>query len=322
MTQFDRLKTAPPQLAPIALFVHRRPEHTRRALSSLRDCPEARDSDLVVFADAARKPEHEAGVRAVRGMLGNIEGFRSVEIVARDQNLGLARSIADGVTRLCRDHGRVIVVEDDLVVAPQFLAFLNRGLDDYADAENVFQVSGYMYPGDYAGAADALFLPMVSCWGWATWARAWQHYDSTLKGFERIAADPVVKDRFNLHGAYDYFARAEQQRQGAIDSWGICWHLSAFLRDGLTLYPRRTLVRNDGFDASGTHGAGNDGLHSALWQPDVGIPDLQLPVCITADKDGMAKVEMLLRAQVPTRVASMIASLSRSLKSRSLFGRT
>ena len=137
------------QFAPVALFVHRRPEHTRRALDSLRACHEARDSDLIVFADAAKTPEHTDGVRAVRELVAGITGFRSVEIVAREQNRGLAGSISDGVTRLCRDHGRVIVVEDDLVVAPQFLGFLNRGLNVYANTPNVYQISGYMFPGDF-----------------------------------------------------------------------------------------------------------------------------------------------------------------------------
>ncbi len=301
-------------LAPIALFVHRRPEHTLRALDSLRTCPEARDSDLVVFADAAKTPEHEAGVRAVRDMLQDIEGFRSVEIVAQQQNLGLARSIASGVTRICRDRGRVIVVEDDLVVAPQFLGFLNRGLDVYADAPHVYQISAYMFPGDYGDADDAQFLPLTSTWGWATWARAWDCFDPSLAGYGRIAGDASLKRRFNLNGAYDYFHMASQQRRGDIDSWGICWHLSVFLRDGLTLYPRRTLVRNDGFDGSGTHGAGNEGLHSVFWQLDMAMADVRLPENVAQDTDAMAKVETLLWAQQPGLASRINIKLRRTVK--------
>ncbi len=301
-------------LAPIALFVHRRPEHTRRTLDSLRACPEARDSDLVVFADAAKMPEHGDGVRAVREMLHGIEGFRSVEIVAQEQNLGLARSIAGGVTRLCRDHGRVIVVEDDLVVAPQFLGFLNRGLDVYTDATQVYQISGYMFPGDYGRAADAQFLPLTSTWGWATWARAWDCFDPSMPGYQRIADEAALMHRFNLNGAYDYFQMATQQRRGEIDSWGICWHLSVFRRDGLTLYPRQTLVRNDGFDGSGTHGAGNEGLHSLFWRPDKAMSEVRLPARVAEDTDAMAKVEALLRAQQPGFASRMNVKLRRTVK--------
>ena len=82
----------------------------------------------------------------------------------------------------------MIAVEDDLVVAPGFLEFLNRGLDRYADAEQVFQISGYMYPGRY-GEHEAFFLPMISCWGWATWKRAWAHYDGKMSGFAQLTAD-------------------------------------------------------------------------------------------------------------------------------------
>lgn len=306
--------TASTSLAPIALFVQRRPQHTRKALDSLRADPLARESDLVVFADAAKKPEHEAGVREVREIIARIDGFRSVEVVARDRNLGLAASISDGVGRLTRERGRVIVVEDDLVVSPHFLSFLNRGLDVYACTERVYQVSGYMYPGSYGGATDAVFLPMISCWGWGTWRRAWEYYDPTLAGFERIGADPSLKARLNLNGAYDYFTMAKQQRDGNIDSWGICWHMSVFQRDGLALYPRQTFVRNDGFDASGTHGAGNEGLHSALWDPPCSIETLRLPSRIEEDRGALSRLEALLRAQRPGLMDRVVGKLRGWLK--------
>ena len=93
---------------------------------------------------------------------------------------------------------------------PGFLEFLNRGLDRYADAEQVFQISGYMYPGRY-GEHEAFFLPMISCWGWATWKRAWAHYDGKMSGFGQLTADESLRRRFNLNGAYDYFSMASQQ---------------------------------------------------------------------------------------------------------------
>jgi len=203
------------------------------------------------------------------------------------------------VTRLCAAHGRAIVVEDDLLVAPSFLGFLNRGLECYADEPRVYQISGYMYPGEYGGSSDALFLPMISCWGWATWKRAWDNYDPTLAGFERLQSDAELRRRLNLNGAYDYFGMAMQQRRRMIDSWGICWHVSVFMRGGLVLYPRRSLVQNLGVDASGTHGAG----HSALQPPlgDVGIEPntLRLPAAVEVDEAALGKVERLLRSMRP-----------------------
>ena len=288
------------QPAPIALFVYARPAHTRRTLQALASNTMAHASPLYVFSDAAKSPDQSQAVAEVRALIREIEGFKSVKIIERERNWGLAASIIDGVTQLCEEYGRCIVVEDDLIVAPNFLDFLNLGLERYADEPRVYQVSGYMYPGTYSQAFDALFLPMISCWGWATWARAWQHFDAGLGGFEALKSDKARRRKFNLDGAYDYYGMAEQQYRGAIDSWGICWHLSVFLRNGLVLYPVRTLVENEGVDNSGTHGAGHAGLQSGIKQGAVlNVATARLPKDVVCEAENYDEVKRVLRAMQP-----------------------
>jgi len=296
-------------LAPIALFVHSRLEHTRRTVEALRADPLAAASDLVVFADAAKTSDQAAAVTAVCDYVRHIGGFASVTVVERERNLGLAGSITDGVGRMCDAHGRVIAVEDDLIVAPGFLAFLNEGLNRYADDEKVFQVSGYMYPGQYGGD-NAFFLPMISCWGWATWKRAWAFYDPKMSGFAQLAASKELRRRFDLDGAYDYFAMASQQQRGLLDSWGIRWHLSVFLRDGLVLYPPVSLVRNAGVDGSGTHGAGHSRLQEELKPGGGGPISFRLPDRIATDDANAKRVEMLLRSMRPGLVRRLTTWLA------------
>jgi Glycosyl transferase family 2 len=235
-----------PDLAPIVLFVYNRPEHTRRTLTALAANPMAVDSDLIIYADGSKKPEHQDSVQAVRDLVRNTSGFKSLKIVERETNFGLAESIVSGVSEVCAADGRVIVVEDDLVVAPDFLSFLNAGLTRYRDEERVFQISGYSYPAHDQSTPPSFFLPMVSCWGWATWSRAWAKFDPTMSALTRLDNNPVARRQFNVDDTYDYYGMACQQRQGRIDSWGIRWHLSLFAADGLVLYPRDSLVYNAG----------------------------------------------------------------------------
>src|SRR4051812_16257462 len=115
--------------APIALFAYNRPEHTRRTLQALRSNDLAAQSELYIFSDAARTPAAAEPVGQVRALAAGVEGFKTVRVIARDENWGLARSIIDGVTRLCAEHGRAIVVEDDLVTSPYFLRFMNDALN-------------------------------------------------------------------------------------------------------------------------------------------------------------------------------------------------
>src|SRR5450631_726432 len=222
--------------APITLFVYNRPTHTRQTVEALQKNALSTDSDLIIFSDAPKTESQAEAVREVRQYIHQIEWFKSVTIVERETNFGLARSIIDGVTKVVNEHGRIIVLEDDLVVTPHFLDFMNCALDKYENEQQVIQVSGYMFPVKVEIEEDALFLPLTTSWGWATWKRAWQLFDPDAKGYAQVKADLALRKRFNLDGAYDYFSMLEAQLAGRVDSWAIRWYLSTFLLQGLTLY--------------------------------------------------------------------------------------
>ena len=297
--------------APIALFVYNRPDHCRQTLDHLLENPLAGNSDLFVFSDGPRGEHDLRAVDEVRELVRHIAGFRSVNVIERERNLGLANSITDGVGRLCAEHGSVIVLEDDLLVAPDFLDLMNSSLERYADSERVMQISGYMYPGNYGSDTDTLFLPMVSCWGWGTWNRAWAKYDPEMSGYERLMSDSSLKARFNLHGAYDYLKMLEQQRRGEIDSWGIRWHLSVFMLEGLVLYPAESRVINIGIDGSGTHGAGTAELQKSKFEGGTDRVNLRYPDRIVMDEDAMRNLRDSLRAARPGLVKRAMRKLFR-----------
>jgi len=246
--------------APIALFVYNRPRHTRQTVEALLKNEIAGESDLFIFSDYPKNSENANDVREVREYVKTISGFRSVSVVERDKNWGLANSIIDGVTSVVNDRERIIVLEDDLVVSPYFLDFMNRALKKYESEQQVIQVSGYMFPVKLKIKEDALFLPLTTSWGWATWKRAWQLFDPDANGYPQVNEDLEMRKRFNLDGTYDYFSMLEAQLAGKVDSWAIRWYLTTFLIGGLTLYPRQSLILNTGFDGSGTHEAASGAL--------------------------------------------------------------
>jgi GT2 family glycosyltransferase len=298
-----------PDLAPIILFVYNRPGHTRRTLAALAANPLAAGSDLIIYADGPKKPEHQASVQAVRGLVRSTSGFKSVEIVERETNFGLANSIISGVSEVCAARGRVIVVEDDLIVSADFLAFLNAGLDRYQSESDVLQISGYGYPAHDRSTAQSFFLPTVSCWGWATWSRAWAKFDPEMRALSNLDDDPIMRRQFNMDDSYDYYGMACQQRQGKIDSWGIRWQLSLFACGGLVLYPRDSRVYNSGVDASGTHGAGQAAFQRKLESDTSATSTVTWPTAIATDELAMGQVKQLLRANRPGVLRRIIGRL-------------
>lgn len=239
-------------LTPIALFTFKRPDHTRRTLESLSQNPEFLNSPLFCYCDGARHDGEAPQVEATRKLLRDWP-HPNKTLVERDRNLGLAKSVIEGVTQLCSEYGRVIVVEDDLVVSPVFLNYLNTALDRYADEPKVMQISGYMFPIEVLSQTGARLLPITSTWGWATWNRAWKYFGVAEKEISELLSRQSRRRAFDLDGAYPYTRRLRQQINGKSDSWGIQWYLTVFNAGGLVLYPPATLVQNIGHDGSGTH---------------------------------------------------------------------
>ena len=242
--------------APIAVFAYNRPDHLQRTLQSLVACDGADAAPITVFIDGPKNPAGSEATEQVRQVASTILGG-GADIRVADTNKGLSKSIVGGVGELVDRHGSVIVVEDDLALAPSFLTYMNAALERYKSDENVYQISGHMFDvPEFADRKEALFLPFTTTWGWATWSRAWKAYDGEAAGWERLRQDSALRRRFDLDGAYPYTWLMERQQRGQSDSWGIRWYWSVFQRDGMCLFPPVSLVNNTGQDGSGTHGGG------------------------------------------------------------------
>lgn len=239
-------------LAPIALFVYNRPEHLRVTVEALQKNALAQASDLIVYSDASKTESQAEAVREVRNYIKRLSGFRSVTVVERDRNFGLANSIIDGVTATVNKYGRIIVLEDDMVTSPYFLNYMNEALEKFADDDRVVSIHGYVYPVAQP-LPEAFFLSGADCWGWATWQRGWACFNSDGKFLLNELERRNLIRIFDFNGAYPFSKMLEAQIKGANDSWAVRWYASAFLAGKLTLYPGRSLVHNIGNDNSGTH---------------------------------------------------------------------
>jgi hypothetical protein len=243
--------------AALALFLYRRPLHTRRVVEALRANRLAQASDLYVFCDGPRNTEEAHDVRAVQEYAAGIDGFRSVVLRRHDRNQGLARSVIAGVSAVLAAHRRVVVVEDDVVTAPLALDYFNAMLEHFESSPAVSSISGFAHPpatlplpADYA--YDVFFTPRIKCWGWATWRDRWSHMDWTLDRVRAFLWSPRAVARFR-RGGDDLPALLRMQQQGRIDSWAIRWDYRQFRRGTVSVHPRESYVSCIGLDGSGVH---------------------------------------------------------------------
>lgn len=245
-------------LAPIILFTYNRPWHTRQTIEALQKNSFAEQSDLIIYSDAPKDKSAIDLVNQVRDYIKDIKGFKSIRIVARSENWGLAKSIISGVTEVIEEYGTVIVLEDDIVTSPAFLNFMNQALELYANDERVMHISGYSYPIEKTGLPETFFLKPTTCWSWATWGKSWQYFRKDSEAVIELFDKSMIKD-FNLNGAYDYFQQVEYNHIGILNTWAIFWYASIYLQKGLSLHPRDSYAHNIGHDNMGENcGVSND----------------------------------------------------------------
>jgi hypothetical protein len=289
-------RIADPVFAPIALFVYRRPRQTLKMLESLARNPELAQSELWIFCEGAKGEGDRQAVGEVRQVIKSRAWAGSVKIVESEKNLGCAGSVMAGIDAVLEQHDRIIVLEDDLIVSPHFLSYMNAGLERYEKVDRMMQVCGYMFPAETrANGEDVLLLPIVSSWGWATWRRAWRQLEVEMESVAWLDQSRWRRYRFDLHGAYPYREMIDQQRRGEIDAWDIRWYLTVFRRNGLAAYPRKSLVINDGFQ-DGTHVT--PARYATLLSTDF-IP-ASWPKSVQPDAAALRSVEDLLHGQTRT----------------------
>ena len=262
--------------APVALFAYRRPEHLERTLRALRSNPEASQTELYVFSDGPKDAAAALDVEKARRLLAAAEGFSGKHLIFRDTNFGLAKNITQGVSQVLTAYKFVIVLEDDIVVSPFFLQFMNDALALYRLTSRVGSISGYCYPASRS-LPETFFVRGADCWGWATWRDRWSHFNADGLSLLADLRSRELTDAFDLNGAMAFTKMLEDQIAGRNNSWAIRWRATCYLKDLLILYPGRSLAHNIGNDGSGTHSDKRNASYDATLSP-VPIKVAPIPV--------------------------------------------
>lgn len=256
-------------LTPIVLFVYNRPWHTQQTVEALQKNELARESELFIYSDAPKNNNATTKVNEVRDYIKTIDGFKKITIIERDKNWGLANSVIDGVTKIVNEYGKIIVLEDDLVTSPYFLKFMNESLKKYKSQSNVYSITGYSFTDEIKNMDSTYFLSITSSWSWATWADKWSQFERNHEKLKQFIKNNSKHKKFNFDNSYDFISMAKDNLISKNDSWAIHWYCCVFQKNGLTLYPNKTMVRNIGFDGSGVHcgNSQNDTLHVNSYMP-------------------------------------------------------
>ncbi len=239
-------------LAPILIFTYNRVESFIKTIESFKAAELASESDLIVVSDGAKCVNSQNDVDKIREYCKRIDGFKSIELIFRDSNWGIVKSFKDGQSYCLNKYGRMIMLEDDNIIHPKGLIFLNQALNFYENDEKIFSISGYSIPRKFNLFEDVYFLPWYVPWVVATWKSKFLKFDWDEYYFKKNIDKSKGKTGLKKYG-YFYYESAWLDYHRISNAEDARLNMYLYFNEMVTVCPKMSFVKNIGADGSGTN---------------------------------------------------------------------
>lgn len=261
---------------PVALAIFNRPQQLREVFDAVR---RAQPRRLFVIADGPRedRPGEKDLCAQARAITEQVDWDCRVERNYAQTNMGCGRRLSSGYDWLFSQVDRAIIIEDDCVADPSFFPFCEQMLERYADDERVMHITGRsIYADPPPRPYSYYFSHQLDCWGWATWARAWKHYDFNISLWPQVRDERWLKGLLRDPRAVRFFMQLFDRIHGDIATWTTWahqWNFACFAQHGLAIRSYNNLVKYVGFD---------DATHAYMWgddkEADLPVKPLEFPL--------------------------------------------
>ena len=237
--------------APIVIFTHKRLNKLKKLLLSLNKNPEVKKSKVYFFIDGPKNSTDKIKTDKIFKYLKKINISKNKKIFYRNNNLGSANSILDGLNYVSSKEKNFIVLEEDLIVSNEFLYFCNTTLNLYNDIKKIWHINCWIF--DNLDSNDKFFFSShMSCWGWASWSDRWHKLKKIRKKKIHFEINKYSKKKFDFLNAGSCLSLLLNYK-GKINTWAVYWYYTIFKNNGMTITPFKTLVVNTGFDFKSTN---------------------------------------------------------------------
>lgn len=258
--------------SPVLFLIYNRPSHTREVFREIRA---ARPNELYISGDGAKPdvPEDAILVAEARRIVDQIDWECDVRVLFRDENLGLKRAVGDGINWFFEHVEEGIILEDDCVPHQDFFRFCDDLLPRYRNDERVSVVTGNNFQsGKWRGESSYYFSHYAHVWGWATWRRAWKHYDPEINFWPEFKNSSKLSALLGKDDEYRYWKNILDSvyAKAFETTWDYPWQASIWQSGGLTATPNVNLVRNIGFGIFSTHTSNVDSKSSNITTNNLG----------------------------------------------------
>ncbi len=237
----------------ILLLTYNRPEVTQRLINHLAA---VRPPRLLVAADGPKdSSEDRRRCEEVRKLFESLPWECSIERKFLAENQGCARAVSSAISWAFEKEDRIIILEDDCLPEPSFFSYCEELLQTYLEEKKVGSISGDNFQFGQRRSSESYYFSIYPhCWGWATWRRAWKHFDFEMKTWPAFKSQGQLAKVFSEPSAIRYWTNIfDLVYENKIDSWAYRWTFSCFSNFLLTTIPAVNLVSNIGFSRDATH---------------------------------------------------------------------
>lgn len=233
---------------PVAFFIFNRPDLTTQVFNAIRDAAPTR---LLIVADGPRNDAEWQLCHQAREIALEIDWDCEVLTNFSKENLGCRNRVSSGLNWVFENCEEAIILEDDCLPHPDFFRFCTTMLERYKNDEHVMHIAGTNFNSGFPTTNSHYFSHYAQMWGWATWQRAWKHYDVEMKLWPEFRKKRLLQlarqEKKYWTGKFD------ETLSGQVDTWDYQWQFDVFRKKGLVVTPKNNLISNIGFDERATH---------------------------------------------------------------------
>ena len=236
----------------VVLIIFNRPETTKEVFDAIA---EAKPRRLFIAADGPRFPEEAGKCEQARAVVEKVDWDCEVLKNYSDINLGCKLRPASGMDWVFSQVEEAIILEDDCLPAPSFFAFCQALLEYYRDDKRIMVISGNNFQdGQKRGTYSYYFSKYSHIWGWATWRRAWRHFDADMKTWPEFRRAGLIRSVCRDPYEQEYWTGIFDSVFAGTDSiWDAQWLYTCWSQNGLCILPNSNLVSNIGCGPDATH---------------------------------------------------------------------
>jgi len=242
---------------PVLFLVFNRPIQTRKVFEAIR---QAKPTQLFIASDGPHQGNkgEEERCAEVRYIVEKVDWECDVKRLIRNENLGCGRAISDAITWFFEHVEEGIILEDDTLPSPSFFRFCAELLEYYRHDTRIMEIAGFTFPNRLKQSSKYSYYlsDWDNIWGWATWRRAWKHYDYTMRRYpEVVRSGYLIPTYTSLSERYymEYMLNRSYHKNSELTWWSVQWGFARKINSGLTIIPLRNLVLNIGFGDGATN---------------------------------------------------------------------